>query len=89
MALLLRVMLAKGERGARGVEGDFRARTGVLKLRGVMGGVGGRRAGWEKLLLRTIDMICICFRSLLGGSSGVSVLVLVGEVCLIGASNGK
>ena len=63
MALLLRVMLATGERGERGEEGDFRARTGVLRLRGVMGGVGGRRAGWEKLLLRTIDMVLSCVRS--------------------------
>jgi len=68
MALLLRVMLATGERGERGEEGDFRARTGVLRLRGVMGGVGGRRAGWEweKLLLRTIDMVFICVRSFSG-----------------------
>ena len=64
VALLLRVILATGERGERGEEGDFRARTRVLRLRGVMGGVGGRRAGWENLLLRTIDMVYICVRSL-------------------------
>jgi hypothetical protein len=28
-----------------------------LRLRGVIGGVAGRRAGWELLLLRTIDMV--------------------------------
>jgi len=62
VALLLRVMFATGDRGERGVEGDFRARTGVLRLRGVIGGVGGRRAGWEKLLQMTIDMVYICIK---------------------------
>jgi len=62
VALLLSAILATGERGERGVEGVFRARTGALRLRGVMGGVGGRRAGCEKLLLRTIDMVFICIK---------------------------
>ena len=58
--LLKRVISATGERGERGVDGDFRARTGVLRLSGVTGGVGGRRAGWEKLLQMTIDMVYSC-----------------------------
>jgi len=59
VGLPLILSLAMGGRGDRGVGGvyDFLARTGASRLRGVMGGVGGRRAGWEKLLQITIDIM--------------------------------